>query len=148
MKLIYEDEHGAYLGVKKEFLKRFVLQESNPNFEVFDTKDNQQRFITVKSSRIPDDEDLPSGRYGIDFNRAKPTLQEALQYKAALPSGYQWAGDIGFAAGSATEYNKKSVVWESFYTYIWGVTPQTVWVAPHSGSVNRPPDDTIVSPKL
>jgi hypothetical protein len=148
MKLADEDEHGAYRGVRAEFLKGFVLRENNPNFEVYDSRDGNNRFIAAKSSRIPDDEDLRAGRFGIDFNRAKPTLQEALRYRAALPRGYQWMGDIAFAATSEEEYDKKSAVWDNFYSYIWGSIPQTVWVAPHSGNVTRPPDEVLPFPKL
>jgi hypothetical protein len=148
LKLVYEDEYGGYLGVRKEFLKEFVLQENNPNFEVYNSRDKQRRFVAVKSSRVPDDEDLTAGKFGIDFNRAKPTLQEALRYKATLPQDYQILGDIAFAAASEEEYTEKSAIWDSFYSYIWGETPKTVWVAPHSGSVNRLPDDIIPFPKL
>jgi len=148
MKLVNEDEHGAYLGVKAEFLKEFVLKESNPNFEVFDSRDNQRRFIAVKSSRVADDQDPAAGRFGIDFNRARPGLKEALQYGAELPNGLKWLGDIAFAAFNKEEYDRKSSAWEDFYSYIWGLTPQTLWVAPHSGSVNRAPDDILPFPKL
>ncbi len=148
MKPIREDQHGAYLGVRPVLLKRFVLRERNPNFEVYDSLDGNDRLIMVKSSRIPDDEDLAKGRYGIDFNRPKPELGQALQYAAELPVGYQWLNGVAFAAKTEEEYQKKSEVWDRFYSYIWGTTPQTVWVAPHSGSVNRIPDDVIRFPKL
>lgn len=147
MKLVCEDEHGAYLGVSKEFLKEFILKESNPNFEVFDSKDKYRRFIAVKSSRIPDDQDLAAGKYGIDFNRAKPELKEALQYGIELTDGFKWLSDIAFAALNEEEYERKSSIWEDFYSYIWDLTPQTVWIAPHSGSVNRAPDDLLLYPK-
>lgn len=38
MKLVDEDEHGAYQGVRADFLKEFMLKESNPNFEVYDSE--------------------------------------------------------------------------------------------------------------
>lgn len=151
MKLVDEDEHGAYLGVNAEFLQEFVPRESNPNFEVFDSQDNQSRFIAVKSSRVPDDQDLAKGRYGIDFNRAKPELQETLQYGNELPHALEsrmWLANIAFASVTKEEYDSKSSAWESFYSYIWGSTPKTIWVAPHSGSVDRIPDDIIPYPKL
>ena len=132
MKLVNEDEHGAYLGVSAEFLREFITKESNPNFEVFDSQDNQRRFIAVKSSRVPDDEDLAAGRYGIDFHRAKPTLKEAIQYRAELPHALEsrkWLTNIAFAATNKEEYDRKSSVWENFYSYIWGSTPQTIWVS-------------------
>jgi len=147
MNLVCEDEFGAYSGVRPEFLKKFVSKENNPNFEVYDSRDNYNRFIAVKSSRIPNDQDLAKGKYGIDFNRAKPSLQEALQYGAELPH-VKWVGDISFAASNQEEYERKSAVWDSFYSYIWGETPQIVWVAPHSGNVNRVPDDILPFPKL
>jgi hypothetical protein len=151
MKLVHEDEYGAYLGVTATFLQEFTLVESNPSFEVFDSRDSSRRFITVKSSRMPDDEDLKAGRYGIDFNRAKPTLQEALQYGDELPDALKnmkWLANIAFAAQNEAEYFNKASVWENFYSYIWDSKPQTVWVAPHSGSVDRPPDDILAFPKL
>lgn len=148
MKLVYEDEYGAYSGVRPEFLKKFIPREINLNFEVYDSKDSYNRFIAVKSSRMPDDEDLAAGKFGIDFNRAKPTLEEALQYGSELPRGYKWLSNIAFTAVSKEEYAKKSAVWDKFYSYIWDSTPQTIWVAPHSGGVNRPPDDILPFPKL
>jgi hypothetical protein len=148
LKLVDEDEYGAFQGVRPEFLKKFVSREINPNFEVYDARDGHNRFITVKSSRIPDDEDPSQGRFGIDFNRGKPTLAEALEYEAALPRGYTWLGDIAFAAKTGEEYARKAAVWDSFYSFIWDSSPQTVWVAPHSGSVNRSPDDLKPFPKL
>ncbi len=148
MKLVREDEHGAYSGVCAEFLKEFVPRESNPNFEVYDSRDGHRRFIAVKSSRLPDDQDLAEGRYGIDFNRAKPELQEALNYETELPYGYKWLGDIAFAANTEEEYKRKSSAWEKFYSYIWGSTPKTIWVAPHSGNVTRAPDAMLRYPKL
>jgi hypothetical protein len=150
MKLVYEDEHGAYIGVNAEFLQEFTPKESNPNFEVFDSRDNQSRFIAVKASRIPDDQDLAEGRYGIDFNRVKPELQEALQYGAELPHALesrQWLANIAFAANTKEEYERKSSVWENFYSYIWGLKPKTIWVTPHSGSINRIPDGILPYPK-
>jgi hypothetical protein len=150
MKLVCEDEYGAYLGVNAEFLKDFVPKESNPNFEVFDSRDNQRRFIAVKSSRLPDDQDFVKGRYGIDFHRAKPRLEEALQYGGELPhalGSMNWLANMAFAAITKEEYDRKSSAWENFYSYIWGSTPKTIWVAPHSGSVNRIPDEILPYPK-
>ena len=150
MKLVREDEHGAYLGVPAEFLQEFIPKESNPNFEVYDSRDNNNRFIAVKSSRVPDDQDLAEGRYGIDFNRAKPELQEALRYGAELPHALEnmkWLANTAFAATTKKEYDRKSSAWENFYSYIWGSTPKTIWVAPHSGNVDRVPDDILPYPK-
>jgi hypothetical protein len=151
VKLVYEDEYGAYLGVNAEFLQEFALKESNPNFEVFDSRDSHRRFIAVKCSRLPDDQDLVKGRYGIDFHRAKPKLEEALQYGAELPHALEsmkWLANMAFAAITKGEYERKASVWDNFYSYIWGLTPKTTWVAPHSGSVARVPDDILPYPKL
>jgi hypothetical protein len=150
MKLVYENEDGAYLGVKAEFLKEFVPKETTPSFEVYDSRDNQRRFIAVRSSRLPDDENLPEGRYGIDFLRAKPTFQEALQYGKELPWALEntnWLANIAFAAVTKEEYDRKSSVWENFYSYIWGSTPKTIWVVPHSGRISRVPDDILPYPE-
>jgi hypothetical protein len=148
MKLVFEDKDGAYLGVCSEFLPAFILREKNPNFEVYDSVDGNNRFVAVKSSRLPDDQDIRNGKYGIDFNRAKPELKQALQYGTELPSGYKWIHGVAFAAADMAEYEKKSQVWDSFYSYIWDTKPQTIWVAPHSGCVNRAPDNILRFPKL
>lgn len=150
MNLVNESERGAYLGVTAEFLKQFESKESNPNFEVYDSLDGNNRFIAVKSSRLPDDEDLAEGRYGIDFLRAKPTLQEALQYRKELPQALEsmkWLANMAFAAITREEYDRKSSVWEDFYSYICGLTPKTVWFTPHSGRVARVPDDILPYPE-
>ncbi|OGO35440.1 MAG: hypothetical protein A2147_10245 [Chloroflexi bacterium RBG_16_57_8] len=148
MKPVHEDEYGAYLGIHPALLGRFVPRERSPNFEVYDSLDGSDRLIMAKSSRLPDDEDLNKGKHGIDFNRPKPELHEAFEYAGELPKGYQWLHGAAFAARTEQEYQKKSLVWDSFYSYVWGTPPQTVWVAPHSGSVNRPPDDVLRFPKL
>ena len=150
MKLVIEDEYGAYLGVTQAFLKEFVQNKTNPNFEVFDSKDGKRRFIAVKSSRLPDDEDLSQDKYGIDFHRARPDYPEATQYRRGLPDALQTTqriNNIAFAAASKEEYDGKSTTWEYFYSYIWGKKPQVVWVTPHSGSVSRLPDNILPFPK-
>jgi len=150
MKLVNEDEYGAYLGVTQAFLKEFIQKESNPNFEIFDSRDGQRRFIAVKSSRLPDDEDLSQGKYGIDFHRSKPDYSEAKQYKSGLPDALQTTqkiNNIAFAATSKEEYDRKSTTWENFYSYIWEQKPQVIWVTPHSGSVSRLPDNILPFPK-
>jgi len=148
VKPVREDQYGAYLGVRPAFLRRLVTTERDPNFEVYDSLDGNGRLILVKSSRIPDDQDLAEGRYGIDFNRPKPELHEALQYAAELPRGYQWLNGVAFAARTEEEYQKKSETWDRFYSYIWGARPLTLWVTPHSGSMNRTPDDVFRFPEL
>jgi hypothetical protein len=150
LKLVDEDEYGAYSGVRPDFLKKFVSREINPNFEVYDSQDGNNRFIAVKSSRIADNQDLAEGRYGIDFHRAKPELQEALRYGYELPHALEsrkWLVNIAFATNTKEEYDRKSSTWEHFYSYIWGLTPQTLWVTPHSGSITRIPDDILPYPR-
>jgi len=148
VKPVREDQYGAYLGARPTVLRRFVTREANPNFEVYDSPDGHDRLIIGKCSRMPDDQDVSSGRYGIDFNRPKPELSQALQYAAELPLGYQWLNGVAFAAKTEQEYREKSRVWDRFYSYIWGTSSQTIWVAPHSGSVERAPDDVLRFPKL
>jgi hypothetical protein len=151
MKLVNENEYGAYSGVNAEFLQEFTTKESNPNFDVFDSLDNTRRFIAVKCSRLPDDQELANGRYGIDFNRAKPTLKESLQYGDELPHALEsirWLNNMAFAARNKEEYQRKSSVWEHFYSYIWGSAPKIIWVSPHSGNVSRLPDNILPYPKL
>lgn len=151
MNLVYEDEYGAFLGVSAEFLKNFVPKEINPNFEVYDSLDEHNRFIATKSSRLPDDQELAEGRYGIDFNRARPELHQALQYGKELPQALEsmkWLANTSFSATTKEEYERKSAVWKNFYFYIWGSSPQTIWAVPHSGSINRKPDDIFPFPKF
>jgi hypothetical protein len=150
MKLVYEDENGAYMGVREEFLKNFAQKESNPNFEVYDSNDNYNRLIVGKCSRVPDDEDLTAGKFGIDFNRAKPTFREALQYRKELPlalDSLRWINNAAFAADTREEYERKSRTWDSFYSYIWERAPQIIWAVPHSGNITRPPDEIFPFPK-
>jgi hypothetical protein len=148
LKLVYEDESGAYSGVRPDFLKKFTPVAINPNFEVYDSLDGSNRFIASKCSRVPYDDDLTIGRFGIDLFRAKPTLTEALEYGAMLPQSYRWNLTIAFAAQNEKEYSKKAAVWDSYNSFIWGNQPQTVWVAPHSGKFNRPPDEIVFNPKM
>jgi hypothetical protein len=150
MNLVYEDKHGAYSGVRTEFLKECVLKESNTNFEVYDSKDGRRRYIAVKSSRLPDDEDLAAGKYGINFHRAKPGREDAERFHQELSQrlvSRQALSNFAFAAASKEEYDNKSAVWDKFYTYIWSENHQSVWVNPHSGIVNRKPDDVLPYPK-
>jgi hypothetical protein len=151
MRLVDEDKNGAYLGVREEFLKSFTRKESNPNFEVYDSRDNYRRFVVAKCSRLPDDEDLAAGKYGINFHRAKPGLPEAQQYKAGLPAilfKSKKLNDLAFAAATEHEYKAKSAAWDRFYSYIWDTAPLTLWVTPHSGGIDRKPDDIFPYPQL
>jgi hypothetical protein len=148
MALVSENTHGAHIGVTPAFLQEFEIVESNPNFDVFDSNDGSRRFIAVKASRIADDEDVSVGRFGIDFNRAKPEFDEAIVYRASLNQGSMWMSNIAFAAFNEEEYQKKAYVWESFYSYIFDAIPKTVWVAPHSGSVAKSPDNSLLDPHV
>ena len=148
MKPVIENQYGAYLGINPGGLGGFICRYHSLHFEVYDSTDNINRLVLVKSSRMPDDEDLEKGVYGIDFNRPKPEVPEAMQYAAALPQGYQWLNGIAFAAANELEYGKKTSIWDAFYSYIWGTAAQFVWIAPHSGSVNRAPDNILRFPEL
>jgi len=149
--VIRENEHGAYQEVSQEFLKEFVQKEINPNFDVYDSKDRAKRLILAKCSRLPDDEDLEKGRYGIDFHRRKPNFEEARKYSQELPQALEkreFLENIAFAAKDEKEYQKKSWIWDNFYSWIFGFSPKTIWVAPHSGDVKREPDEILPYPKL
>jgi hypothetical protein len=148
MDLVQESISGAYIGVTPAFLQEFKIIESNPNFDVFDSNDGSRRFIAVTTSRIADDEDISAGRFGIDFNRAKPEFDEAIAYGASLNQGSMWMSNIAFAAFNEEEYQRKASAWESFYSYIFDSTPQTVWVAPHSGSVAKCSDSQLLDPHV
>lgn len=150
-KLVKEDNNGAYLGVTPEFLKKFVLKESDPNFEVYDSHDGNSRFIPAKASRLPDDNDFNVGRYGINFHRAKPDFETAREYEKELRIpriGRKELNSLSFAAATEAEYENKSSTWDRFYTYVWGETPQNLWITPHSGNINRKPDKLFPFPKL
>jgi hypothetical protein len=151
MKLVHEDKYGAYLGVTPAFLKEFIPQEKNANFDVFDSKDSRRRFIAARSSRMPDDQDLTIGRYGINYHRACPGRGEASEYYAELARGFitrRGLDNLAFAASNKEEFDRKSTVWERFYSFIWGEKPLSIWVTPHSGSVNRPPDIIFPYPRM
>jgi hypothetical protein len=151
MKLVNEDKDGAYSGVTKEFLKNFRLKESNPNFDVYDSKDSNNRVIFTWCSRLPDDNDLNAGRYGINFHRAKPDYDEAVSYKDGLTQASDnrhVLNDMAFVASNRNEYDKKAAAWDLFYSFIWGKEPLTIFVTPHSGKIKRPPDDLFPWPTL
>jgi hypothetical protein len=151
MKLVNEDEYGAYLGVTADFLEEFIRTENNPNFEVFDSRDGGRRFIVTKCSRLPDDEDPNDGRYGINFHRAKPDFPTARAYLNELATARisrQAINGLAFAAETREQYASKSAAWERFYSYVWDKKPQNIWATPHSGSAEREPDDIFPYPKL
>ncbi len=151
MKLVNEDGNGAYTGVTAEFLAGFIVKESNPNFEVFDSRDGYNRLIVTKSSRLPDDNDFTAGKYGINFHRAKPPYEEAVQYRDGMKrvaDTRHLLDDMAFVAANKDEYDKKARTWDDFYSFIWGHEPLAIWVTPHSGSAQRQPDYLIPWPEL
>jgi len=151
MKLAIENKHGAYIGMKKEFLSEFYQIDGNPNFDVFESKDGSKRLVVAKCSRLPDDEDKGKGKFGIDFHRAKPIISEAKTFHKELPNALQsrnWLGNIAFAAETEDEYEQKSKVYNDFYSYIFGSSAKIIYVTPHSGDVERKPDNLLPYPKL
>jgi hypothetical protein len=48
VKIVYESEHGDYLGVSAQFLEEFESKESNPNFDV----ENIVRGLTLYGQEI------------------------------------------------------------------------------------------------
>jgi hypothetical protein len=151
MSLVKEDKHGAYLGVTPEFLKKFIIKENNPNFDVFDSNEGYSRLIFAKSSRLPEDNDFKTGRYGINYHRAKPGGDEAIKYREGMQNIKEVPHllyDMAFIASNREEYAQKAAAWDSFYACIWGKEPLHLWVTPHSGSIGRPADPLIPWPKL
>jgi tRNA pseudouridine55 synthase len=148
---VIEDKNGAYKGVRPEFLKQFVCRENNPNFEAYDTLDGKNRFIAAKCCRLPDDEDINTSRYGINFHRAKPDYEEALRYHGGMKNyadTRHLLSDMAFTASTRKEYDKKAAAWDAFYGQIWGGEPLMLWVTPHSGAATRPPDYLLPWPEL
>ena len=72
--LVYESDLGAYLGSGGLKAQASHVVD-DPHFDVFDRRD--QRLVLGKCSRLPDDEDLAAGRFGIDFHRGLPPFKEA-----------------------------------------------------------------------
>jgi hypothetical protein len=150
-KLAIENEYGAYMGVRREFLTKFRQIDDNPNFDVFESKDGSKRLVMSKCSRLPDDEDKENDKFGIDFHRAKPTISQAKTFHEELPNALQsrhWLGSIAFAAETEAEYEQKSRIYDDFYSYVFGSSAKTVYVTPHSGDVMRMPDTILPYPKL
>jgi hypothetical protein len=151
MHLVNEDIDGVYFGATPDLLKKFVIKESNPNFDVLDSNNGRSRLVFAKSSRLPDDDDFNTGRYGINFHRAKPGCDEAVKYREGMKNikdAPHLLYDMAFVASGREEYAKKAAVWDSFYSYIWGEEPLHLWVTPHSGVIDRPPDPLIPWPRL
>jgi len=150
-KLVVEDKHGAYVKATPALLENFTCIEHNPNFDVFDSNDGYSRLVFARSSRLPDDDDAAHGRYGINYHRARPGYNEAYKYREGMKNikdTQHLLNDMAFVASGREEYAQKAAAWDGFYSYIWGEAPLHLWVTPHSGSVDRPPDPLIPWPKL
>jgi hypothetical protein len=156
--MILENQSGAYLAPKPEILRHYHLLESNANFDVFDKKD--LRLILAKCSRLPDDEDLVTGRFGIDFHRALPPFTgesnftcnwgdgpipvNAHNFARFLPRTIrfrQFTANLAFAADALETYETKSQVYKSFYRMVYDAGQPLVVATPHSGMVHRLPDE-------
>ncbi len=130
---------------------------SDPNFDVFENRG--RRLLLGKCSRLPDDEDVSRGRFGIDFHRAMPPFTgpsgficnwgegdievNAYNYACHLPRALrfrEFTGNLAFAARSLAEYQAKSRTYKHFYKHLYHGPFQVVIAAPHSGQVCRPPD--------
>ncbi|MBW1991440.1 MAG: hypothetical protein JRI59_04875 [Deltaproteobacteria bacterium] len=156
MIVIKESRSGAYLGPASQD-SRASRVVADPNFDVFEGEG--QRLLLGKCSRLPDDEDLSRGRFGIDFHRALPPFQgpsgftcrwdgeviqvNAYNYACCLPRALrfrEFTANLAFAAREPEEYQAKCRVYESFYSHLFDSSAQVVIAAPHSGEVRRPPD--------
>jgi len=117
--MIRESKSGAYLGPLPEMMTWQVA--STPNFDVFDRQG--RRLILGKCSRLPDDEDISQGRFGIDFHRALPPFTgpsgftcnwgegevevNAYNYACCLPRALrfrEFTANLAFAARNPEEY--------------------------------------------
>ncbi len=153
--MIRESGTGAYLGPAPT--AAFWQVTSDPNFDVFER--NGKRLILGKCSRLPDDEDLSEGRFGIDFHRALPPFTgpsgftcnwgegdievNAYNYARHLPRTLrfrEFTANLAFAARNLEEYQVKRRAYHHFYGYLYNSTCQVVIATPHSGEVRRPPD--------
>lgn len=156
--MIRENQAGAYLGPEPQLFRRYQLTRSDPHFDVLE--DDDCRLILGKCSRLPDDEDLAAGRYGIDFHRALPPFQgesgfscdwgdgpipvNALTYAQYLPRTIrfrQFTANLAFAAATPAAYAAKRQVYEDFYEQVYGAKQALVVAVPHCGMVFRRPDD-------
>jgi len=146
--LVSQDSHGAYLGPTPELLAGFVYTERTPNYDLFDR--DRVRLLLGKCSRLADDEDVMGGLYGIDYNRAVPSLKNAMDYARTLPLALKnrdFVGNFAFAARTEEEYKRKLDTYLRFYSHVYGRQPSLVYVAPHCGEVRRPSDDLLPFPE-
>ncbi len=154
--MIRESTTGAYLGATQAMGAQSRVA-STPNFDVFDREG--KRLILGKCSRLPDDEDISKGRYGIDFHRALPPFRgssgftcnwgegnievNAYNYARCLPRALrfrEFTANLAFASRDPEEYQAKRRAYTSFYSYLYHSSARVVIAAPHSGQVRRPPD--------
>jgi hypothetical protein len=155
--MVQESAAGAYLGPRFQ-LSAFAHQVvESPNFDVF--VGQGKRLLLGKCSRLPDDDDLEAGRYGIDFHRALPPFQgvsgftcdwgegpipvNAYSYAQYLPRSLkfrEFTANLAFAAHNLEEYQAKCRVYQAFYHHLYQARCATVVATPHSGEVRRPPD--------
>jgi len=155
--LVRETEQGAYLGPGPELEAAAVAVAATPHFDVFDW--GGRRLILGKCSRLPDDEDQATGRYGIDFHRALPPFRgssgfwcdwgagpievNAYTYASHLPRALrfrEFTGNLAFAASTEEAYQTKCQVYQDFYSYLFKSDARIILASPHSGEVRRPPD--------
>jgi hypothetical protein len=155
--LVRETEQGAYLGPGPELEAAAVPVAATPHFDVFDW--GCRRLILGKCSRLPDDEDQVTRRYGIDFHRALPPFKgasgfwcdwgtgpievNAYTYARHLPKTLrfrEFTANLAFAAATQETYQAKCQVYQDFYSYLLNSEAQVILASPHSGEVRRPPD--------
>ena len=156
--MIRENQAGAYLGPEPELRRRYRWSVADPHFDVFEAEGC--RLILGKCSRLPDDEDVAAGRFGIDFHRALPPFQgesgffcdwgngpipvNAQTYAHYLPRTIrfrQFTANLAFAAATPAAYEAKRRVYEAFYRQVYGAKQDLVVAVPHCGPVWRRPDD-------
>lgn len=155
-KMIRESKSGAYLGPASTTGASCQVA-FDPNFDVFER--DGKRLILGKCSRLPDDENVSQGRYGIDFHRALPPFRgpsgltcnwgdgdievNAYNYARYLPRTLrfrEFTANLAFAAREPEEYQAKRRAYHNFYEYLYNSPCQVVIATPHSGQVYRPPD--------
>lgn len=154
--MIRESDSGAYLGLTDNPGAAGRIA-ADPNFDVLER--HGKRLLLGKCSRLADDEDIPQGRYGIDFHRALPPFTgpsgftcdwgegnievNAFNYARHLPRALrfrEFTANLAFAARDAEEYRAKSLTYGEFYANLYEAPTRVVIAAPHSGQVHRAPD--------
>lgn len=153
--MIRESESGAYLGPAAVAASWQIA--SDPNFDVYES--DGRRLLLGKCSRLPDDEDISQGRFGIDFHRALPPFKgpsgftcnwgegeiavNAYNYARCLPQALrfrEFTANLAFAARTLEEYQAKCRTYHGFYEHLYQGPFRVVIAVPHSGQVYRAPD--------